>query len=200
MFQGAVRIREVVGVAALEGVGIRMAGDVHLKRIDLSGITPEIARLFDSPLPPLLFLNDEAAAPLELTAYSQPPRYSAETRLELLATDEGVHQTYRFHCQPDSDRVTKMYVRFAQSRTESIDWNWGSESGESLAARRLTTEQCATMGRPTTGETWEVSLPQAQPTPFDVMAQRFTGWEEKFSANLSSLPDALFERCKSNSR
>lgn len=195
-FRGAVQLKEIVGVAPGAGIALRTTGDVHLKRLDPPADTEEVTGLFDTPLPALLFVKDEAAETLEIEASNQPPRYTSQTRIELLATEGGILETHRFQIRPDSDRVAKVYVRFAQGTAEAVDWNWESAPGESLLARKLTAHECAALGRAASGETWEISLSVPQANPFNLVADRFVSWQDKFIANLSSLPDASLERAQ----
>ena len=188
------RTNEVICVVAQEGLGLRISEDVHLTRLDPKALETRLVELFETPPQGLLFANDDAAQALQLVPYEQPPRYAAETRLRVLASPTGVREEYRFQCQPDTDRVAKIYVRCIREQPEPLVWNWGSPQGETVGAQRLTAEQCAALGWTTAGETWEVSLAQPQANPFAIFATRSRPWEEKLAVNLATLPEAAVER------
>ncbi|MBL9122027.1 MAG: hypothetical protein JNG90_00215, partial [Planctomycetaceae bacterium] len=193
-FPSSVRTEQIVNIAAQERLGLRIIDDVHLTRLERQTLESPWAELLGAPPPGLLFKNDDPARALRIAPYEQPPRYSAETRIRVTADAAGVEQAYEFRCQPQGDRVEQLYVRFVQEQPEPCEWRWGLARGETLSARRLTSEECAARDWTSRGETWEVRLPSPQHTPFVVTATQRRGWEDRLAVNLVALPEAAVER------
>lgn len=176
--------RHVVAINAPTPLTPQFRGDRELPRVDPKSLPAAEAALLTARPNALALLADDRLAGVSVTLERDRPRFDAEIQVEAFAGRTSISERYRFECKPQTGAISRLRVRFSESRAEPPQWQLDG-SPDNVTARKLAMED------PTTaGETWDVVLRQERAAPFVLEARRDGEAADDVSLALASLPRA----------
>ncbi len=193
-FPVATEARHLTWLRARQPCALKLTGAEALNRLDPNGLDGAALALFaDQPRDPL-FLNDADAAGMQVSVETGKPDYSATIEVKATVSDEGLEESYRLRCVPESSRVDRVLVRFSHARTAPLQWSLGTEDEDQWSARRLPQAEQTAGGLGPDGEAWEIRLARPRSVPFEIRGTRSAKLTAPEAVNLISLPKATAQQ------
>lgn len=193
-FRATGKSRRLVSLHAVEPYRLTTSGIEQLVLLDPQGLDPAAARLLSVTSGSMVLEDDAASAALRVSLEAQRPKYAATIRVDAVATENSLIETYRFRCIPAGAPLEHVAVGFSVRRGEPLRWTLAGSGGEPLSARRLPDELPSPAKPASEEETWEVLLRQPQSLPFEICATRTIPLARRQPISLASLPQATSQR------
>ncbi len=191
-FHGAASPLRLLALVPDESSQLRLidAGDASLSSADR--LTPyEQALLTDVEHARYLVRLSGDAQSGRVAVENAQPSYKAEVRVLASATAGRLAESYVVRCTPLARPVSRVLVRFTQSRREPLQWTTGDENPQRVHIRRIDNRPNPGDKDDPTGETWEIALTQPRTAPFELRATRSTPHLAELPVALVVLPEAI---------
>ena len=190
-------VKRLVAVEAALPYELNVSAAERLNRIDFRSLDPGERDLFGGDLPhDFMFVDDPGAAPLKMAIEHRKPGFTATVRLRITASEGKLHESYRFHCAPESARLDRVLISFVPPREAPIHWSLGGGDPQQWSARRLSRAESPASQVSPEEEVWEFILRRPRPRgePFDIRANRDTAFTGPLPVSLATLPEAASQR------
>ncbi len=138
----------------------------------------------------LVFELGASDAALTLRTDAAPRKLVAHMRVETTVGEAHVHEQVHIAATPEGPGVEQLLVQFSEQRAAPLEWTLGPGTHQPPRARRLTAQELAERGFPSSGETWLLELPQRLSEPFEIHAVRTVAASPRLAVNLVSVPSA----------
>ncbi len=185
--------KRLVAVRAAESYQLKWSGAEPPARIDPQGLTSAESDLFLEPPTGFLLANPPGADTLQLSLEPQKPSYSATIRVEATAFDQGLAESYRIACVPETGRVERLLVQFSPPRGGPLRWVLAGEEEEPIAVRPWPPTGRPAPGGPQT-QIWEITFSRPKSVPFELRAARTSPLAEATPISLACVPEAGSQR------
>ncbi len=182
--------KRLMAVHAGEGLRMKLSGAERLPRLDPQSLTATDLELLTTPQG--LLFERGAAAPLQVTVEPQQPTYTANVRVELTASAEGLAESYQMRCVPEGGRVDRVVVAFAPPRSAPLQWTLGAEDEDQFTVRAV--PQNESDAPAPAREVWEILLRRPRSAAFDLRATRTVPLASATVPSLAALPAATSQR------
>ncbi len=141
-----------------------------------------------TPVPLLLRLNGNAAeGHFSLQSLQTPVEVSADMQIEVAA--EKLIKTVKLKVIPRHGKTERVLV-YQSEPGPQLAWTLAGTPSKPIEARKLPAFRHAAWDLPTTGELWELRLPQPQSTPFELEGVRARGLTPTGRLGLVFVPQA----------
>ena len=186
--------KRLTAIRAVEPYQLKLAGTEALSRVDPQTLDAAALELFtDLPGHPL-FENDTGAGGLRVSLETRKPSYSAVIRVEAIASEKSLLESYWLRCVPEAARVDRLLVHFSHRRTGPLRWTLGTDDEDQLTARRLPPSGQPGSEPAADGEIWEIRLRRPRSERFEIRARRTCKLTDRQAVSLASLPEAASQR------
>ncbi len=129
----------------------------------------------------------------------EEPRFSATTAVEITVDDTFVTEEFSIRCTPQNTRLGEVFVHLSNERSVPIRWAYSDPPAGELNSRRLAADEQQRLDLGTSGETWQLVMPELGTQPRTIRGYREfpreTGTaESELCAALAVLPKARSQR------
>ncbi|HEY4759814.1 MAG TPA: hypothetical protein VIH42_04465, partial [Thermoguttaceae bacterium] len=193
-FTSPLENKRLVSIQAIGPYELKLSGAEQLTRLSASNLTPAELKLFAEPPQGLLFQDDAGAAAMEIAIGPQKPSYSGTVLVDVEANNDRLVENYVLKCVPETARVDRVLIQLSQSREVPPRWTLGTDDDKQVIVRQWSKGEQASAGLGTSGDTWELTLPRPQSTPFEIHGRRETALNGSTAVCLASLPEATSQR------
>lgn len=173
---------------------LELAGDQSLQRLDPDHLPAEAAARLQTRRGAVVFVDDHHADDVTITISREAPAFQAAIQTDVHVADTTLDETYRITCSPESTPVSQLLVHLSEPRGTQPTWRLSRADNRAFRARLLEeTSASSSPGRDVStsrGETWEITLGEAQATPFEIVAERRTPLTGVFAVSLATVPAA----------
>ena len=173
---------------------LELAGDQSLRRLDPDQLPADAAARLQVRRGAVVFVDDYRADDVTITISREAPTFQASIQADVTVAATTLDETYRITCTPESTPVSQLLVHLSEPRGTQPTWRLARADNRAFRARLVEeTPAAASPGRDVStsrGETWEITLGEAQATPFEVIAERRTPLAGVFAVSLATVPAA----------
>jgi len=187
-FDSAVRERSLVAVNADERYALDVRNIDLLNLVGQNSLSAEERSLLRESNGALIFEGTTSRSVL-ISLKAGEPTFAAKLTVELSVLDDSVQQKFSIACLPDGDLIEQLVVRFATRNETPIAWQLAGETVP-LRAARLSAEEAAELGLPTSGESWRIWLPRPTTDGFELEGERLVSSNEGVQVPLIHLAGA----------
>ena len=193
-FLDVVAASRLVAIVPETTYRLELAGDQLLQRLDPDQLPVEAAARLQARRDGVAFVDDGRADDVTITISREAPAFGAAVQAAVLVSATTLEESYQITCTPESTPVSQMLVHLSESRSTPPNWRLARAGNRVFRARLVEEAAVATSpGRSVStsrGETWEITLGEAQATPFEVIAERRTPLAGVFVVSLATVPAA----------
>ena len=189
-FESTASRRSVIAVGLEAGFQLRLTEGFQLQRLDPGEVKESLATSLDLDSTSLLLLDKPGLKSLRLQAYREQSRYSSEIHVQALFGNQRLEEQYQITCTPENAPLQQLLVHFYRPRGLPMQWTLPGDGTVKLVSRKLDQEEQELRGL-TGGETWEVSLDQAQLDAFRLVGVRNVATENSATICLAAMPESI---------
>jgi hypothetical protein len=141
-----------------------------------------------TPVPLLLRLNGSAPeGHFSLQSLQTPIDVAAEVKIQ--ASEDKLQKSVKLQITPRHGKTERVLVYQSESGPQ-LTWTLGGSAPRPIEARKLPVIRHAAWDLPSTGELWELRLPQPQSGPFELDGTRVRGLTSTGRLGLIFVPQA----------
>lgn|GEM_PF-1542481 len=189
-FESTASRHSIIAVGLEAGFQLRLTEGFQLQRLDPSEVKESLATALDLDSTSLLFLDKPGLGTLRLQTYREQTRYSSEIHVQALFGNQRLEEQYQITCTPENAPLQRLLVHFYRPRGLPMQWTLPGDGTVKLVSRMLNREEQELRGL-TGGETWEVSLDQAQLDVFRLVGIRNVATEDSATICLAAMPESI---------
>ena len=181
-----------MAIHAPDSFQVKLAASDGFARVDPQSLTAAELGLFAEPPTGLMFESGPGASRLQVSVDQKKPRYWAAIRVEAVASDQTLTESYRIGCVPEGGHVDRLLVQSSQAREVPVQWSLSGEGEGQLNVRPWQPSEGSTP--PRQSQTWEVALRRPRSAPFEILATRVSPLAKAAPVGLVCLPEAGSQR------
>ena len=183
-------LRHVICIVGESPYEMELTGDQELASLDINDLPVQHRKIVQHQSAQHVFELNESTKNLRGQMRQVAARYVAECEVRAMVDDQGLTESYRIRCLPDT-QIKRIYLQLSEKRDDTIRWSIDGGELNEVAARRLSQDEILAQRLDyVVGELWELQLSRSRNVPIVFTGHRTTPLSQRMKVSLVSLPNA----------